>query len=224
MFSQSGKPALLSISWKLEQTHFSEFQTTKLCATGWFLSGLLLFSLHRPWGKHTRWSCGYHVSRCPGVKGRHPEQVPLPSDLSFLTSRGRLWSHVLIPLPLSLPGLPFDIAANNRLAGRGNQPLSWLVQYKCSNYSVNNFLWELGKVFIKNLFTQEFLLWLKRIGGLSAMPGLRFEPHHGGLKDLVLPHLWHRLQPWLRWDPWPRNSIYHGAAKNDKNKKQNSYT
>ena len=25
------------------------------------------------------------------------------------------------------------------------------------------------------------------------------------LKDLALPHLWHRLQLWLGFSPWPRN-------------------
>ena len=37
-----------------------------------------------------------------------------------------------------------------------------------------------------------------------------------GLKDLALPQLWHRLHLWLGSDPWPRNSICHGVAKEEK--------
>ena len=36
------------------------------------------------------------------------------------------------------------------------------------------------------------------------------------VKDPVLPQLWLRLQLQLGSDPWPRNSICHGAAKNKK--------
>ena len=28
---------------------------------------------------------------------------------------------------------------------------------------------------------------------------------HSGLKNLALPQLWHRLQLWLRYSPWPGN-------------------
>ena len=38
------------------------------------------------------------------------------------------------------------------------------------------------------------------------------------IKDLALPQLWHRLQVQLRSDPWPGNSIFHGAAKKKKKK------
>lgn len=30
---------------------------------------------------------------------------------------------------------------------------------------------------------------------------------HSELKDLALPHLWHSLQLWLRFNHWPRNII-----------------
>ena len=41
---------------------------------------------------------------------------------------------------------------------------------------------------------------------------------HSGLKDLVLLELRHRLQLWLGSDPWSGNSMYHGVAKNEKDK------
>ena len=41
-----------------------------------------------------------------------------------------------------------------------------------------------------------------------------------GLKNLVLPQLWHRLKLWLRSDSWPRNSICHGEARTKKKKKK----
>ena len=34
------------------------------------------------------------------------------------------------------------------------------------------------------------------------------------VKDLVLPQLWLRSRLHLGSDPWPRNSICHGVAKN----------
>ena len=40
------------------------------------------------------------------------------------------------------------------------------------------------------------------------------------VKDLALPQLWHRLQLQLGSDPWPRNSICHGAAKKGGEKKE----
>ena len=36
------------------------------------------------------------------------------------------------------------------------------------------------------------------------------------VKVLVLPQLWLKSQLRLRYDPWPRNSICHGAAKKKK--------
>ena len=36
------------------------------------------------------------------------------------------------------------------------------------------------------------------------------------VRDPTLPQLWFRLQLWLGSDPWPGNSIYHGAAKKKK--------
>ena len=40
------------------------------------------------------------------------------------------------------------------------------------------------------------------------------------VKDLALPQLGHRLQLWLRSDPWPGNSIGHRAAKKETNKQK----
>ena len=40
------------------------------------------------------------------------------------------------------------------------------------------------------------------------------------VKDLALPQLWLRSQLQLRSDPWPGNSICHGAARKEK---QNSF-
>ena len=39
------------------------------------------------------------------------------------------------------------------------------------------------------------------------------------VRDLALPHLWHKSQLRLRSDPWPRNSICCGAVKREKKKK-----
>ena len=38
------------------------------------------------------------------------------------------------------------------------------------------------------------------------------------VKDLVVPQLWLRLQLRLRSDPWPKNFICHGVAKEEKEK------
>ena len=40
------------------------------------------------------------------------------------------------------------------------------------------------------------------------------------VKDLALPQLQLGLQPWLRSDPWPANSICLEVAKNEKKKKR----
>ena len=39
---------------------------------------------------------------------------------------------------------------------------------------------------------------------------------HDGLKEPVLPQLWHRSQLWLRFTPWPRN--YHMLLVSHKKK------
>ena len=42
------------------------------------------------------------------------------------------------------------------------------------------------------------------------------------VKDLALPQLQHRLQLWLRSDPWPRNSICcRVTKKGKKHRKEN---
>ena len=43
---------------------------------------------------------------------------------------------------------------------------------------------------------------------------------HSGLKDLVLPQLWHRSQLWLRSDLWTGNSIRCGVAKKRKKERK----
>ena len=40
------------------------------------------------------------------------------------------------------------------------------------------------------------------------------------IKDPALPQLQCRWQLWLRFDPWPRNSICHQVAKKEKRKKK----
>ena len=50
----------------------------------------------------------------------------------------------------------------------------------------------------------------------SARTRVRCLAWHSGLKELVLPQLWHRLQLRLGSDLWPRNSICRGAAKKEK--------
>ena len=50
---------------------------------------------------------------------------------------------------------------------------------------------------------------------LGSIPGLA-----QWVKDPVLLQLQLRSQLWLRSDPWPRNSICHGAAKKKKRKKK----
>ena len=39
------------------------------------------------------------------------------------------------------------------------------------------------------------------------------QARHSGLKDLVLPELWCKLQLQLESDPWPGNSICHGCSR-----------
>ena len=58
------------------------------------------------------------------------------------------------------------------------------------------------------------------IGCVSrAKTRVRSVAQHSGLKDPALPLLWDGWQPWLRSDPWPRNSICCGAAKKGVKKK-----
>ena len=66
----------------------------------------------------------------------------------------------------------------------------------------------------------EFPLWHNGIGGISAVPGCRFnsQPCIVRLKDPVLPQPWHRSQLQLGSDPWPRNSIMSWEAKKGKTK------
>ena len=68
----------------------------------------------------------------------------------------------------------------------------------------------------------EFPLWHERIGGISAVPGHRFDlpARHRGLKDPALPWLQHRSHLWLRSDPWPRNSICQQDSPPKKEKKK----
>ena len=43
---------------------------------------------------------------------------------------------------------------------------------------------------------------------------------HSRLKDLVLPQLQHRLQLWLKSDPWLGNSICHWQPEKKKKEKK----
>ena len=55
----------------------------------------------------------------------------------------------------------------------------------------------------------EFPLWWNRIDGISAEPGLRFDPQPGtvnGLKGPRLLQIWQRSILRLRSDSWPGNS------------------
>ena len=57
----------------------------------------------------------------------------------------------------------------------------------------------------------EFVLWCKSTRGVSAALGHRFHPlWHSGLRMGL--QLQHGPQLQLRSDPWPRNSICHGAG------------
>ena len=53
------------------------------------------------------------------------------------------------------------------------------------------------------------------MGGISEAPWMQVHSLAGnsGLKDPALPQLWHRWRVWLRFDPWPRNSICCGVTK-----------
>ena len=78
-------------------------------------------------------------------------------------------------------------------------------------------LWNTMQLLREN---KAFLLWCNEIGSGSAVPGYRFNPQlAGGLKDLVLPQLWCRLQLQLASDPGPGNSMCCGAAKKEKRKR-----
>ena len=76
------------------------------------------------------------------------------------------------------------------------------------------------------LFSSDWMNFQERIGGSSrcgAMGMMSLEywdtgsilSPTQGVKDLVLPYLWRRSQLQLRSDPWPGNSICHGAAKKE---------
>ena len=67
----------------------------------------------------------------------------------------------------------------------------------------------------------EFLLWVNMTGSFFCSPGGWFNPsRHSGLKDPALSQLQRGLQLQLGSDPWPGNSIWHGAAKKGKKKKK----
>ena len=63
----------------------------------------------------------------------------------------------------------------------------------------------------------EFLLWWKGIGCILGTLGHRFDPRLAQwVKNLALPQLWLRSKLWLGSDPWPKNSICSGVAKEEK--------
>ena len=67
---------------------------------------------------------------------------------------------------------------------------------------------------------EEVPLWYNGISGVLGVLGCRFKPRLAQwVKDPVLPQLQHRPQLWLRFNPWPRNSICHGKAKKKKKKR-----
>ena len=57
----------------------------------------------------------------------------------------------------------------------------------------------------------EFLLWCAGFKNLTAEAWMAAEGRvqslagSSALKDPALPQQWHRLQLWLRFNPWPRN-------------------
>ena len=63
---------------------------------------------------------------------------------------------------------------------------------------------------------------VQQIGSVSAGPGRKVQAlaRHSGLKDPAWLQLWHRSQLRLGSDPWPRNSICHGAAPKYQKPKQ----
>ena len=62
---------------------------------------------------------------------------------------------------------------------------------------------------------QEFPLWCKGTEGVSTVAGtqVRSLALLSGVKDPLLQQLWHMLQLWLRFDPWPGNSMCSEVAK-----------
>ena len=40
---------------------------------------------------------------------------------------------------------------------------------------------------------------------VTAQVRVRSPAQHSGLKDPILPQLWHRSYPWVGFNPWPRN-------------------
>ena len=51
-------------------------------------------------------------------------------------------------------------------------------------------------------------LWVKNptaVAQVAAEVHIQFLVLHSGLKNTVLPQMWLRLEPQLRFDPWPRN-------------------
>ena len=65
-------------------------------------------------------------------------------------------------------------------------------------------------------------LQCNRIGGVSAVPGYWFLGWHNGLKDLVLPWLWHVLQLRSNMTPGLGTPCATGQQKRKKRKKDNT--
>ena len=54
----------------------------------------------------------------------------------------------------------------------------------------------------------------------SARTQVQSQGWHGGLTDPAVPQLQHKLQPQIRSDPWPRNSIGHRSAREEEGEKK----
>lgn len=86
-------------------------------------------------------------------------------------------------------------------------------------------LWEQqpDSLFVKCVYckrvTEEFLMWRDGVSGILGALGSRVNPWSAQwVRDPVPTQPQLRLLLWLRYDPWPGNSICHEAAKKKKEK------
>ena len=75
---------------------------------------------------------------------------------------------------------------------------------------------------LSDLYTSKNLIWSSPCGTVGSVASLQcwdtmsIPGPAQWVRDPALPQLWHRSQLWLTSDPWPGNSICHGAAKKGK--------
>ena len=79
----------------------------------------------------------------------------------------------------------------------------------------------IATIYLSTVALWEFPLWRIGVSGILGALGSRVNPWSAQwVRDPVPTQPQLRLLLWLRYDPWPGNSICQGAAKKEKEKKK----